>query len=312
VTLLAIINPEAGRRTGLRTWLRLRAEAADVTRDWARVMTRYRGHATVLARAAATTRRYERVVVFGGDGTVSEVAAGLADSETPLGIIPVGTGNDAARNLAIPRNPIAAARLAATGSPRAIDLGRVETFAMSRSVSYFVNVAGLGFDAEAAWRVNRLSRLVGGTLPYVVGTLHTLWQYAAPRVRVSLDDQVIVLPLFMIAVGNCAAYAGGMRIVPTARPDDGAFDVCLVHALPRLEVLRMIPRLYSGGHVSHPSVKLIRCRTLAAEVLNSNDRGPRRVFCHADGQQVGCLPARFAIRPAALRCVTGSLPGSAA
>jgi YegS/Rv2252/BmrU family lipid kinase len=311
VTLLAIINPEAGRRTGLRTWRRLRAEAAAITHDWAYVTTRYRGHATALARAASRSGRYERVVVVGGDGTVSEVATGLADSQTPLGIIPVGTGNDAARNLAIPRDPVAAAWLAATGSPRAIDLGRVEAFATSPSVSYFVNVAGLGFDAEAAWRVNRLSRLMGGTLPYLVGTLQTLWHYAAPRVRVSLDAQVIVLPLFMVAVGNCAAYAGGMRIVPTARPDDGAFDVCLVHALPRLEVLRMIPRLYSGRHVSHPSVRLIRCRTLSAEVLSSNDHGPRRVFCHADGEQVGGLPAHFAIRPAALRCVTGPLPDSA-
>jgi len=309
--MLAIINPEAGRRAGLRTWRRLRTKAAAITRDWECVTTRYAGHATALARAAATTRRYDRVVVLGGDGTVSEVASGLADSETPLCIIPVGTGNDIARNLAIPRHPIAAARLAASGSPRAIDLGRVETFATSRSVTYFVNVAGLGFDAEAAWRVKRLPRLVGGTLPYLVGTLQTLWQYAAPRVRVSLDAQVIVLPLFMAAIGNCAAYAGGMRIVPTARPDDGIFDVCLVHALPRLEVLRMIPRLYSGGHVSHPAVRLIRCRTLAAEVLSASDRGPDRVFCHADGERVGPLPARFTIRPDALRCVTGRLPGSA-
>jgi len=168
---LAIVNPLAARRTPRRTWRRLRDEVPAV-RDWEWLATRYAGHATELARAAAASReRYERVVVVGGDGTVGEVAQGLARTDLPLAIIPAGTGNDIARNLAIPRHPLAAARLAATGAPRPIDLGEVRTREATR---HFVNVAGFGFDAEAAERVNRLPRMVGGTLPYLVGALQTL------------------------------------------------------------------------------------------------------------------------------------------
>jgi diacylglycerol kinase (ATP) len=307
VATLAIVNPLAARRTPRRTWRRLRDEVPGV-RDWEWLTTRYAGHATELARAAAASHgRYERVAVVGGDGTVGEAAQGLAHTDLPLAIIPAGTGNDIARNLAIPRHPLAAARLAATGTPRTIDLGEVRTPEATRG---FVNVAGFGFDAEAAERVNRLPRVVGGTLPYLVGTLQTLWRYAAPRVRLSLDGRQIEARIFLVAVGNCASYAGGMRIVPLARPDDGMLDVCLVHALSRLEVLRVIPRLYSGGHESHPAVKLFRCRSLEGEVLSAaSDRAPVRVSCHADGEQVGGLPVRFAIQPGALRCVTGPAQG---
>ncbi len=305
---LAILNPLAGRRAALRTWRRLREELPAL-RTWECVTTTHAGHATELARGAATSLgRFERVVAIGGDGTVGEVATGLAHSGVPVAIIPAGTANDVAHNLRIPDHPLAAARLAASGAARPIDLGVVRARHTTR---HFVNVAGLGFDAEAAWRVNQLPRLVGGTLPYLTGVLQTLWRYTSPRVRLRLDGHAFDARVFMVAVGNCASYAGGMRIVPAARPDDGVLDVCLVHALSRLQVLRMLPRLYSGGHVAHPSVTLFRCRTLEVEVLSGiSARVPARVLCHADGEIVGGLPARFAIQPGALRCVTGPAPGS--
>jgi diacylglycerol kinase (ATP) len=303
VATLAILNPVAGRRAAAGTWRRIRAEVP-ATRDWECVPTERRGHATVLAREAASLlNRYERVVAIGGDGTVGEIASGLASSDTPLAVVPAGTGNDLARNLLIPFDPVAAARLATTAAARRIDLGEVRTPLARR---HFVNIAGVGFDAEVAWRVNRLPRVLGGTLPYVAGVLQTLWRYAAAGLRITIDGESIERPTFLVAVGNCASYAGGMRIVPEARPDDGRLDVCLVRDLSRLEVLRLVPRLYSGGHVSHPAVEMFRCRTLVAEAVpRATDAASDRVLCHADGEHVGGLPVRFAIRPGALWCVTG-------
>jgi diacylglycerol kinase (ATP) len=254
-------------------------------------------------------------------GEVGEVANGLAHSALPLAIVPTRTANDLARNLAIPKQPVAVARLAATGAPRPIDLGEVQT---RQNTRLFVKVAGFGFDAEAAWRADRLPRIVGGTLPYLIGVAQTLRQLTSPRVRLRLDGQPLEARVLLVAVGNCASYAGGMRIVPPARPDDGALDVCVVQAVGRLEVLRVIPRLYSGGHLGHRAVELFRCRTLEAEVdvtalgvFDVTARGgpsaavPARVLCHADGEQVGDLPVRFVIRPAALRCLTGPAPDRA-
>src|ERR1051326_3872912 len=171
---LAIVNPVAGRHAGPRAWQRARAGCAAAA-DWECALSERPGHARELAQAAAG-RGYERVIAVGGDGTLNEVANGLAHSATALGITPAGTGNDLAHNLGIPADPAAAASLAATASPTSIDLCQVQT---RERTTYFVNVAGFGFDAEVAARVNRLPKLGGGTLPYLTGVLITLWQYRA-------------------------------------------------------------------------------------------------------------------------------------
>jgi diacylglycerol kinase (ATP) len=298
VRALAILNPAAGSGKAGRVWERVGAELACEC-----ATTDAPGHARELARAAAE-QGYERVIAVGGDGTAGEVASGLAHSQTALGLIPVGTGNDTARSLGIPSDPLAAARLAAHGPIRPIDLGQIQT---AQQTTHFVNVAGFGFDAEVAWHVNRMAWLkaIGGTAPYLGGVLQTLWQYRAPRMRISIDNQP--LPergVFLIAVANFPSYGGGMLICPPAQPDDGLFDVCVVTDLSRPQVLRLVPKLYSGRHVGHPAVELLRCRELSAAA-------DRRVRCQADGELVGDLPVRFSLLPAALRCVAGpAVPGS--
>jgi diacylglycerol kinase (ATP) len=294
VATLAIVNPAAGRRSGARIWSDLVAHLESI-RAWQCVATEYRGHARELAQRAATDG-VERVVAIGGDGTISEVAGGLAHSHTALGIIPVGTGNDSARSLGIPRDPLAAARLAQTGNPRAIDLGEIATL---QAAAYFVSVAGFGFDAAVASRVNRMPRLTGGTLPYVAGVLLTLWLYRAAHVRLKLDGRRVERALFLGAVANHARYGGGMQIVPHARADDGLLDLCLVRDLSRLEVLRLMPKLYSGGHVGNRAVELFSFRELTAEADTP-------VQAHADGELIGELPIRVSVRPGALWCVTGT------
>src|SRR5438874_716692 len=184
MAILAIISPAAGRHSGARIWdwVRARVEHA---RKWECVTSERPGHARELATGAVA--RYERVIAVGGDGTVCEVANGLAHSQTPLGIIPVGTANDLSHNLGIPHDPAAAAALAATGVARPIDLGEIHT---SRSTRYFVNVAGFGFDAEVAARVNRMPKVIGGTMPYIAGVLQTLRQYDSPRMRSGIAGPV--------------------------------------------------------------------------------------------------------------------------
>lgn len=298
---LAILNPRAGNGLATRVWAHLQANVPEV-RQWDCAMTEGSGHATQLA--ASANGSVDRVVVVGGDGTASEVANGLAHSETAMAIIPAGTGNDLCANLGIPADPVKAAHLAATGEPRAIDLGEIR---QPHGARYFANIAGFGFDAEVAWRVNKLPKLGGGTLPYLAGVFQTLWNFRSADVHLTPDQHVVEEPIFLVAVANCASYGGGMRIAPRALPDDGAFDVCIVKNLSRLEVLRLLPRLYTGGHVGHPAVEIVRCREVSADASG-------RVLCQADGEIVEALPARFAIRPAALRCVTPMppAPGQAA
>src|SRR5258707_1186150 len=107
-------------------------------------MSEHVGHARELAQSAAQAG-YERVVVVGGDGTMCEVASGLAHTQTAVAMIPAGTGNDCSRNLNIPTDAVTAANLALDGPVRAVDLGEIQT---STGSMHFVNVAGFGFDAE--------------------------------------------------------------------------------------------------------------------------------------------------------------------
>src|SRR5712691_8043988 len=192
---LVVVNPMAGKGKGARVWRSVSAMAATNC-----IMTERPGHARHLARNAAA-EGIERVVAVGGDGTISEVANGLAGSNTALAIISAGTGNDCARNLGIPADPPAAARLALIGVQRAIDLGEIQT---SRGRTYFVNVAGFGFDAEVAARVEHLPAwvAVGSTLPYVLGVLQALWHYQAPHISISANGRDQKGRCFVVAVAN--------------------------------------------------------------------------------------------------------------
>ena len=292
---LVVVNPAAGNGRAARVWERVaRALTGAGLTDWESVTTAGVGHARELAHAAAIAG-CERVVAVGGDGTICEVANGVAHTSTAVGMVPAGTGNDSCRNLGIPRLPFAAARLALSGPIRTIDLGEVQT---ERGSTFFVNVAGFGFDAEVSSRVNALPKRLGGTVPYVLGVLQTLRHFRSPSLRLMIGGRRVTRRVFVVAVANCASYAGGMRIAPDARPDDGLFDVCVVGDLSRLAVVRLIPKLYSGGHRSHPAVELFRCDEVQAQ-------SSVRVRCQADGELVGDLPARFTIHPRGLRCVTG-------
>jgi diacylglycerol kinase (ATP) len=291
---LIVVNPVAGGGRARRVWEAVHSSMVEGLDTAERVVTTAPGDGRKHAREAAEAN-YERVIAVGGDGTIWEVANGLAGSETVLAIIPGGTGDDCARNLGIPRDPLAAARLALAGQTRAIDLCEIQT---AQGTSYYLNVAGCGFDADVAARVPSLPRAlgVGGTLPYVLALLRELATLRLPQMRLTLDELVLDQAVFVLAVANGPSYAGGMRVAPDAVVDDGLLDVCVIGKISRLEVLRLVPKLYSGGHRGHPAVSFFRCRQVQAE-------SGLPVHCQADGELVGDLPATFKIHPRGLRCV---------
>jgi len=293
VRSLVIVNPVAGNRRAVKVWERVQLRV-DGLRQCDCVISECMGHARELAQSAAQAG-YERVIAVGGDGTVSEVASGVAHTPTAVAIIPAGTGNDCCRNLGIPSDPLAAGNLALRGAVQHVDLGEIQT---GQGTTYFVNVAGFGFDAEVATRANSMAKLGSGTVPYVLGVLQALWRCSSPLMRLCVDARKVEQPVFLVAVGIGASYGGGMRIVPDAVIDDGLFDVCVIGAISRLEVLRLVPKMYSAGHRAHQAVEFFRCRELRAESTS-------RVRCQADGELVGELPATFKIHAGGLQCVTG-------
>lgn len=301
-----IVNPVAGRGRTVRWWRELEPVLRRELPAAAVHFTDAPGAAVALSRRACE-EGYGRIIAVGGDGTVHEVVNGMAGSGSLLGIIPTGTGNDFARTLSIPRRPSEAARTVVAGHTATVDLGCITAAGGSGETRerYFAGVAGIGFDAEVAAEVNRNRRRSWagyGTLPYVLCLLRVLFSYRNAPVSLSLDGRTREAAVLLVAVGNGRAYGGGMRITPLADATDGLFDVCAAGDVGKLEVLLLIPRVYTGRHIHHPKVSYQRAGRVEIECR-------RPLAVHADGEVVGTTPAAFTLIPRGLRVIVPEIHG---
>ncbi|MBN1889342.1 MAG: diacylglycerol kinase family lipid kinase [Thermoflexales bacterium] len=296
--MFIIVNPVSGNgKTGQR-WAgieeRLRLEGAQMEIAFSQEP----GHATYLAGQAV--RAGERTIVSaGGDGTLNEVLNGLAvgeqfDPELRLGIIPSGTGTDFVRGLGLTRDPLEAALRLLKAEARCVDVGRIRCrLGQGEITRFFINAAGLGFDGEVCDRVNRSSKVLGGTTPYLAQLLLSLFAYRNKHVRWALDGQERSEVLNSIIVANCRYFGGGMHVSPHSQVDDGLFHVITLGDLGKIEFLVAVPRVYNGSHLSHPKVKEYVGREIRVEAAE-------RMFVQAEGELVGEAPATFTLLPGAL------------
>jgi YegS/Rv2252/BmrU family lipid kinase len=285
-----LVSPAAGRG-------RAEALAGEVLAAYAdagltpRVLPATNGVDAERQAAEAVAGGVAAVVAVGGDGTAHAALQAVAGTSTPLAVVPAGTGNDLALALGVPRDPVAAARAAAedlaAGDARTIDAGRTGN-------RWWVTVLCCGFDSAVTDRANRL-RWPRGRRRYDVAVLAELARLRPRELTLVLDGEAQSLPITMVAVGNTAWYGGGLKVCPGADPTDGLFDVTVVGATTRLELMRTKPRLTSGTHIEHPSVSVFR----AARVELSSPG----VTTYADGEPVAPLPAVAECVPGALRVV---------
>ncbi len=285
-----IVNPWAGKGRTRQVWNGLEKTLVNSFPQLDVVFTQERGHATVLAKEA-TTSGYNLVVAVGGDGTIHEVTNGLAGSETALAVIPAGTGNDLVRSLLIPNDPLEAAALISQGKIIKIDLGLVND-------KYFINMAGLGFDAAVAQRINA-KKLYGGTIAYLWAILCTLFTYQALDLEITIDGEVRREKVTLIAIANAQYVGGGLKMAPYADLRDGLLDVCIIKEATRWEILQTLPSLFTGGHKDHEKCIMLKAREVMLKPLNPR----QKFFCHAEGEIFAGFPLHFCIVPAALRIV---------
>ena len=246
------------------------------------IVTRRAGEAEDVAARAASDGT-ERVIAVGGDGTVQEVVNGLmaaATGSAGMGIMPVGTGNDLARSLGLPRQPADAWSVAVGIQTRRIDVARASGPSGAR---WFASAGGIGFDAQVAAAMATRSGWQRGAAGYLVTTLSELRRFSNRRVRLTIDDDTGEYAVLFVAIANGAYYGGGMRIAPDAATDDGALDVCIVGDITRMAAIRQLPNLYRGTHVNHPAVAVTRARRVRIE-------GGPETLAHLDGEPFGGLP----------------------
>jgi len=238
-----------------------------------------------LARSAIAAG--ELAVTLGGDGLVGCVAGVLAGTDGVLGVLPGGRGNDFARVLGIPADPVEACAVLVGGAERRVDVGEVDG-------RPFIGIASCGFDSDAN-RIANETRLIGGNLVYTYAALRALASWRPARFELDLDGRErIAFSGYSVALANSRAYGGGMYVAPEAALDDGLLDVVMSGRATRRRALFDLPKLFDGSHARLPYVRTVR----AAEVRLSADR-PFTVY--ADGDPIAELPATVRLRHRALR-----------
>jgi YegS/Rv2252/BmrU family lipid kinase len=292
----AVLNPASGGGRALRDRPCIEAALADAGVRSRLAISEHSGHSITLAQTAALEGS-RCFIAIGGDGTLNEVVNGLLRAGTPPGeatvaLLPVGRGDDWARTQRIPRRLEQAVGLIAAGRAVLHDVG-VAQFQRDGSTRYFMNVAGVGFDAYVVEQT-QATRL--GTLSYLAGLLRGFATYRAPRMGVSADGMQLDERLFVTFAAIGRYCGGGMHVAPGAVTDDGLLDVVTIGEIGRVELLVNVRRLFDGSLPRYRKVRTVRCERVRVEASP-----PSRV--QADGELLGEAPVTFSVLPRAVRVI---------
>lgn len=258
-------------------------------------------HAAELVRELVKENKVKALVVVGGDGTIQSIIRELAGSDLPLGLIPAGSGNDFASALRIPLHTKKALDYLLTGTTKKIDIARTGS-------KYCITVVGIGIDGKVAQTVNdsrykkwfNLLRL--GQLSYVLSFFLVLLQYRPTRVNIKIDGtEQIFSNVWLIAAANFPNYGGGMMICPGASYADGVFDICIVHGISRLQLIRIFPKVYRGQHIFHRAVTMLQGQKV--EVISDSP-----MLAHGDGEIIGETPIEVSVHKEAIYVIYNERP----
>lgn len=307
---IVICNPISGSGRGLSLLTTVKRALDDTGVTYSAEVSGKRGDVARLARSAVLSG-CNSVIVIGGDGTFFEAvngimgpvdpsaAAGSAVGGVSVGLVQAGRGSDFGRSAGVPSDVEEACIRLVAGRTTNFDLGHItyRSFDGEERHRFFANAAGLGFDAEVAQRANSGSRNLGGTIPYLNSLFRTLLSYSNKNIEVSLDGgEPTPSRVNSFVVANGQYFGGGMKIAPNASLSDGIFDVTVLGDLTKPDLIRNVPRVYDGSHLTHPKVSSARASTV--EVTSTD-----RTLIQADGEVLGMTPATFTIVPAALRMI---------
>ncbi len=281
-----IVNPRAGGGKGRTFFSLLRQKLLERKISFRLQFSQSPDHITHLTRRAQQ-EGFRLIIVCGGDGTAHYAIQAMVGSRAVLGIIPLGTGNDLARNLGIPEDLDLACDLLLKGKIRGTDVIQVD------SGPYLAGVAGVGFDSEVNALANKFSRYFPGKAAYVLPVLLKSLIYRPKAINLHLDHDHLEGPILMVAFGNIRSYGRGMQITPLAAADDGLLDVCWIEPVNTMRLCRFFPTVFSGKHISMPEVRYSQSATARVESAAPLD-------LYGDGEFIGQTPFTLRIRPRSL------------
>jgi len=283
--LLVVYNPTAGRGRAQKLIQIVHDELRRLGADVELYASTSPEDLTRAAAQASRNPKIDRVVICGGDGSLHYAVRDFDLARGTMAILPLGSGDDFATVLGIPKHLRDACSLIVRGNVREVDV------ALANGLRY-LGVAGLGFDSEVNEYANTI-RWLGGSLVYVYATLRLLPRFTPRVVRI---DGGAPKPIMFAAVGNSRQYGGGIRIVPEAKFDDGLLDACVVGATTRMQLLLTMPKAYDGSHVKKPFVEVRRAKEFRFDAETT-------LHVYADGERLTQTPVTFSVAEGKLRVV---------
>ena len=283
-----ILNPTAGNGYAKKVMTRISGMLDEMKLDYRVFETNGPGNATEIARQLVERDEISTVIAVGGDGTASEVAAGLAGTGKAMGIIPAGTGNDFIKTVRIPKDPEDAMRFLLDRPARAVDTGTINE-------SFFLNVCGTGFDVTVLECAEEKKKKHRGLMPYFLGLLKAIRVYAPSELEISFGKQNIKDNFLICSVANGKIIGGGIPICPEADPRDGLLDLMMIRNVPRWKIPFYLPGLMRSRVTKFEITTHVRTGAITI-------RGKGLKF-NIDGEIRRLEEGRFVIRPKSLMLI---------
>ncbi|MCD6200591.1 MAG: diacylglycerol kinase family lipid kinase [Bacteroidales bacterium] len=300
-----IINPNAGKRRGSKDWHLIARLLGEAGISFEPIFTEHKHHAIDLTRKAIA-RGWHKFVVVGGDGTMNEVVNGIMEqedmepSEITLGMISIGTGNDWARMFGIPSDYAGAVETLARKRTFLQDAGIVRYYQQGLCYKrYFINIAGLGFDAIVVQKANlKKDKGKSGIMVYMRTLLTALTSYRHTRTTLNIDGREFSDDVFTISIGIGKYSGGGIMQTPDAIADDGYFDVTIIRKIGKMDIIRHFRMLFNGRLPEHPKVTTCRARKILIDSVPE-------IHLEVDGESLGHSPIEIEILKKRIRVVAG-------
>ena len=304
---LVIVNLRAGSKRCEHDWPEIEILIKKAKLKTTVVFTERVHHAMELTQFNIEEHAFKNIIVVGGDGTMNEVANGIfrqkrfSTTEITIGLITVGTGNDWGRNYGMHDEYKKMIDAIKKGKTFIQDVGKVNfSHLKDKENRYFVNIAGMGYDALVAKKTNVSKQSGrGGALIYLINLVQGLFQYKNTHLSIIADGkQIFNGKVFSMSIGICKYNGGGMMQLPYAIPDDGLFDVTIIKKTTKLRVMLNIKNLYDGSFVNMKEVETYTGKNFVIKSTPADS-----LFLETDGESLGHSPLFFEIVPKAIKLI---------
>jgi len=285
-----IANPIAGNQKFSKQWKEIQQLLNSKNIDYSFVFSQFSKHEIELVQNAIQ-QGFRNIISVGGDGTLHNIVNGVMmqryvkSSDITIAVLPIGTGNDWIKTYNIPNNIKKAIDIISERKTILQDIGQIEI--TTGKISYFNNVAGLGYDGYIAKKLQELKRL--GPISYLIAGIYGFLFYKKSIFKVTMNQIIIESTCLMTMVSICKFSGGGMQFSKKGDPIDGLFDITIAKNITLLDLILNIKKLYNGKIVAHPKIATYKTNKIIVDPQNS------KPFIQADGELIGTGTATFSL-----------------